>query len=81
MRDWIKLARIFKELEKCWKNLDDGRDTFKNYFKHRVSSSLSEGMNNVIKTIKKRAYEYRNIANLWISELKVAPNGISMTST
>ena len=58
---WIKQVKVFYQLEKRWKNFDDGWGTFKNYFKHRVSLSLSEGMNNVIKTVKKRAYEYRNM--------------------
>lgn len=71
MGEWIKQARVFKELEKWWKNFDDGWDTFKNYFKHRVSSSLSEGMNNVIKTVKKRAYGYRNMAYFKLKILQV----------
>ncbi|MBT4790506.1 MAG: hypothetical protein HON90_02965 [Halobacteriovoraceae bacterium] len=39
--------------------------------KTRVSSSLSEGMNNVIKTVKKRAYGYRNMAYFKLKILQV----------
>lgn len=71
MGDWIKQSKCFYSLEKWWKNFDRGWKTFKNYFKHRVSSSLSEGMNNVIKTIKKRAYGYRNMAYFKLKILQV----------
>lgn len=46
--DWY--ARLKKE----W-------GTVKNYFEYRVSSALSEGINNVIKTLKRKAYGYRNM--------------------
>ena len=59
--EWIRQSQFFYELMKWWENFNQGWDTFKNYFKHRVSSSLSEGINNVIKTVKKRAYGYRNM--------------------
>ena len=71
MGEWIKQAKVFYQLKKWWKNFNDGWDTFKNYFKHRVSSSLSEGMNNVIKTVKKRAYGYRNMAYFKLKILQV----------
>lgn len=71
MGEWIKQAKVFYQLEKWWKSFDQGWDTFKNYFKHRVSSSLSEGMNNVIKTVKKRAYGYRNMAYFKLKILQV----------
>lgn len=71
MGEWIDQAKVFYELKKWWKNFNDGWDTFKNYFKHRVSSSLSEGMNNVIKTVKKRAYGYRNMAYFKLKILQV----------
>jgi len=71
MGEWIKQAKIFYELEKWWKNFDSGWETFKNYFKYRVSSSLSEGINNVIKTVKKRAYGYRNMAYFKLKILQV----------
>jgi transposase len=68
---WIKESKVFKNLEKWWKNLDQGWGTFGNYFKNRVSSSLSEGQNNVIKTLKKRAYGYRNMAYFKLKILQV----------
>ena len=71
MGRWIKEVGKFKEMEAWWKNFNYGWCVFKNYFKHRVSSSLSEGMNNVIKTIKKRAYGYRNMAYFKLKILQV----------
>lgn len=68
--EWINQDKFF-ELQKWWKNFDQGWNTFKNYFKFRVSSSLSEGINNVIKTIKKRAYGYRNMAYFKLKILQV----------
>ena len=71
MGQWIREVGKFEEMEKWWKNLNNDWDTFKNYFKHRVSSSLSEGMNSVIKTIKKRAYGYKNMAYFKLKILQV----------
>jgi len=42
-------------------NLEGGWETLKNYFTYRVSASLSEGHNNVIKMLKRRAFGYRNM--------------------
>ena len=59
--DWIAQANFghlwswHDELEKGWK-------TLRNYFKYRVTNALAEGINNVIKTLKKSAYGYRNMA-------------------
>ena len=58
--DWIwqagfaPLMRWYNEIEKGW-------DTLKNYFRFRVTSALSEGQNNVIKMLKRRAFGYRNM--------------------
>lgn len=68
---WIEQTQYFYSLNKWWKNLDQGWNTFKNYFKHRVSSSLSEGINNVIKTIKKKAYGYRNMSYFKLKIMQV----------
>jgi transposase len=46
---------------KWYNNLEKGWDTLKNYFRYKATSALSEGINNVIKTIKRRAYGYRNM--------------------
>jgi len=32
-----------------------------NYFAHPIASGLAEGLNNLIATVKKKAYGYRNI--------------------
>lgn len=33
----------------------------KNYFTYRVTSALSEGINNVIKSLKRRSFGFRNM--------------------
>ena len=67
---WIHEQR-FRSLTKWWSNFNQGWEIFKNYFTHRVTSSLSEGVNNVIKTIKKRAYGYKNMAYFKLKILQV----------
>jgi transposase len=58
--DWI-FQMGFKPLMKWHNNLEKGWDTLKNYFKYRCTSALSEGQNNVIKMLKRRAFGYRNM--------------------
>lgn len=58
--DWIWQAG-FKHLQKWFTNLNGGWATLKNYFSYRVTSALSEGHNNVIKMLKRRAFGYRNM--------------------
>jgi transposase len=58
--DWIFQAG-FGHLMRWHIRTDEGWNTLKNYFKYRVTSALSEGLNNVIKAIKRRAYGYRNM--------------------
>ena len=58
--DWIWQAG-FEPLMNWHNNLERGWETLKNYFKYRVTSALSEGMNNVIKTLKRSGYGYRNM--------------------
>ncbi len=58
--DWIWQAG-FSHLMKWYTNLEKGWDTLKNYFVYRVTSSLSEGINNVIKALKRRAFGYKNM--------------------
>jgi transposase len=57
---WIKESR-FILLQRWWEQLDRGWDTVKNYFKYRVTTSISEGINNVIKSIKRRAFGFKNM--------------------
>ncbi|MFN8369355.1 MAG: ISL3 family transposase [Bacteriovoracaceae bacterium] len=71
MGEWIREIKTFYSLNKWWENLNRGWDTFKNYFQYRITSSLSEGINNVIKTIKKRAYGYRNMAYFKLKIMQV----------
>lgn len=59
--DWIAQAN-FKHLWRWHNCLEHGWDTLKNYFTYRVTNALAEGMNNVIKTLKRSAYGYRNMA-------------------
>lgn len=56
---WIYQAK-FKPLIAYIEQLHKGWDTLKNYFEHRVSTGLAEGINNVIKSLKRRAFGYRN---------------------
>ena len=58
--DWIFQAG-FEPLMKWHNNLEKGWATLRNYFRYRVSSALSEGHNNVIKMLKRRAFGYKNM--------------------
>jgi transposase len=58
--DWIWQAD-FKPLKKWYLNLEKNWETLKNYFEWRVTTSLSEAINNVIKSIKRRGFGYRNM--------------------
>lgn len=60
MGDWIAQAG-FWHLKKWHDYLEAGWQTLKNYFEHRVTTSVSEGINNVIKVIKRKAYGYKNM--------------------
>lgn len=57
---WIKEA-CFAPLERWWRELARNWTTLKNYFSFKVTSALAEGVNNVIKTLKRRAYGYRDM--------------------
>lgn len=67
---WIDQCR-FMTLKKWHNNLLAGWKTLKNWFKFRVTTSLSEGQNNVIKTLKKKAYGYKNMAYFKLKILQV----------
>jgi transposase len=58
--DWIWQSG-FEQLKRWYNNLESGWETLRNYFKYRVTSALSEGHNNVIKMLKRRAFGYRNM--------------------
>lgn len=69
--EWIRQCPHFYELKKWWSNFEKGWSVFKNYFYYPVSSSLSEGQNNVIKALKRRGFGYRNMAYFKLKILQV----------
>jgi transposase len=58
--DWIQEVGA-PCLKRWWEGLEKEWDTLKNYFDCRVTSAVSEGINNTIKTLKRRAYGYRDM--------------------
>lgn len=61
-RDWKRRARESKipELLEYLQLLNRRRFGIQNFFKHRKTNGLSEGFNNVAKTIKKNAYGFHD---------------------
>jgi transposase len=51
----------FDPLIKWWNKVDKKLDKFLRYFECKVTSALSEGINNVIKMLKRKAFGYRNM--------------------
>lgn len=51
----------FKHLKRWFDNFYRNWDTAKNYFNHRVTTAVSEGINNVIKSLKRQAFGFRNM--------------------
>lgn len=60
IKDWIKEG-CFKFLQSWVDNFISTWNTMKNYFEYRVTSALSEGTNNVIKSLKRRCFGFRNM--------------------
>lgn len=62
LRDWKRRAREsgVPEILAYVKMLDRRRFGILNFFKHRKTNGLSEGFNNVVKTIKKSAYGFHD---------------------
>ncbi|MEK7756190.1 MAG: ISL3 family transposase, partial [Planctomycetota bacterium] len=62
LRDWKRRAREsgVPEILAYVKMLDRRRFGVLNFFKHRKTNGLSEGFNNVVKTIKKNAYGFHD---------------------
>jgi transposase len=58
--DWI-WQEGFQPLIRWYSRFEMGWKTVANYFEYRVTTSLSEGINNVIKALKRRAYGYKNM--------------------
>lgn len=67
---WISELGI-PPLKKWFSNLRGGWDTLRNYFQCRVTSALAEGVNNVIKAIKRRSYGFRNMEYFRLKILQV----------
>ncbi|MCM0604740.1 MAG: transposase [Xanthomonadaceae bacterium] len=58
--EWIYRSGFTRQMD--WHNrLERSWSTLKNYFRHRITSATSEGINNVIKALIRRAYGYRNM--------------------
>ncbi len=62
----------FKELQHT---LTNWRDEILNYFDYRITNGFVEGKNNRIKTIKRTAYGYRNMANFRLRILATNSKG------
>lgn len=68
--DWINQCR-FKPLQKWHKELSSKWNKLITYFKYPVTTSVSEGINNVIKTLKRKAYGYRNMGYFKLKIMQV----------
>ena len=62
----------FKELRHT---LTNWREEILNYFDYRITNGFVEGKNNRIKTIKRMAYGYRNMANFRLRILAANSKG------
>jgi transposase len=62
LKEWKSRAREsgFPELEAFVQMLNRRRYGILNFFRHRINNGLSEGYNNVVKTIKKMAYGFHD---------------------
>lgn len=58
--DWI-WQQGFRPLMHWFSKFEQALPTIKNYFQFKVTTALSEAINNVIKSIKRRAFGYRNM--------------------
>ena len=60
---WCKDAMQsgIKQLVKVAKTLSGYRTALLNYFKHRITNAVLEGINNKIKTLKRQAYGFRDM--------------------
>jgi len=58
--EWSYQAKAYRLAKYFWSLMD--RKEFWNYFKHRLTSGVSEGVNRAIKTLKWCAYGYKDMA-------------------
>ena len=65
LNQWIEKAQKIKNshLDKFLCMLNNWKDYILNYFAHRVTTSVIEGINNSIKTVKRMGYGFRNFVN------------------
>ena len=65
LTQWIEEAKKIKNkyLDKFLYMLNDWKAYVLNYFTHRFTTSIIEGINNSIKTVKRMGYGFRNFAN------------------
>jgi transposase len=63
IRNWCHQLE-FGHLLKWHRNIMEGWDIVKNYFDHKVTTSISEGMNNVVKALIRRGFGYKNMKYL-----------------
>ena len=65
LNKWIEEAKKMSNnsLNKFLYTLNDWKAYVLNYFTHRVTTSVIEGINNSIKTVKRMGYGFRNFAN------------------
>ena len=63
-RDKVKRTGL-NGFNKFLKTLDNWFDEITNYFNHRLSSGFVEGLNNKVKTLKRRCYGITNIKTLF----------------
>jgi len=65
LTQWIEEAKKMKKnyLNKFLYMLNDWKEYVLNYFTYRVTTSVIEGINNSIKTVKRMGYGFRNFAN------------------
>jgi transposase len=62
LKDWKRRAMESRipEIADFVKTLNRRRYGIQNYFQRRITNSLPEGFNNVVKTVKKMAYGFRD---------------------
>jgi len=63
LNTWIETARTsgFEPFKELAETVQRKFQLIMNYFKKKISSAISEGINNKIKRLKRMAYGYRDI--------------------
>ncbi len=55
-----------------FRNFETALPTIKNYFTFKVTTALSEALNNIIKSVKRRAFGYKNMDYFRLKIMQVA---------